>query len=153
MSGGFRVGSGRPQDPSALRTDRRIDSGAWLSLPRGGRQGPPPVWPLLRPTARELQLWAQDWKRPQAVMWEELHLEREVALYVRTFRDAEDPSATVARRVLVHRQMDSLGLTVAGMRACHWTLEEVPAPVARPAEPAHLSAKARLQLLMEPEGA
>ena len=85
-SGGARARSGPAPDPLALARNRPSDQVTWTHLP-ASREGDPPVWPLTRTTARERALWAREWKRPQAVMWERNGWESEVALYVRTLAD------------------------------------------------------------------
>jgi 5-enolpyruvylshikimate-3-phosphate synthase len=55
-------------------------------------------------------------------MWEQLGLELEVALYVRTLVDAEQPGATANTRTLVRQAMESLGLTVAGLARNRWVI-------------------------------
>ncbi len=122
MPSGGHARSGPAPDPMALRRDR--DKAEWTRLPSEGRAGAPPVWPLTRPTARERQLWTEEWRRPQAVMWEASGQVREVALYVRALRDAERPQASVASRTLVRQHMDALGLTLDGLRRNRWIIED-----------------------------
>jgi hypothetical protein len=144
MQGGARARSGPPPDPNALRRDR--DKVDWIHLPAAGRAEPSPVWPLSRATARELAIWTSEWTRPQAVMWEELGLVAEVALYVRSMKDAEKTKASVAARTLVRQQMDSLGLTVSGLARNRWVIDSAhPVRETTPSdEPDRQSAKARL---------
>src|SRR4051794_14263470 len=100
--GGARVRSGPPPDPDALRRDRDSD-GDWLVLPVAGRQGDTPAWPLPTATERELKLWADEWRRPQALVWDRNGQHLEVALFVRAVVEAEDPRATTASRTLVRQ--------------------------------------------------
>jgi hypothetical protein len=118
--GGARARSGPAPDPNALRRDR--DNGDWLDLPAAGREGDPPDWPLSAATARELELWGGEWRRPQAIVWERNGQELEVAMYVRAVVDAESPRASVASRTLVRQLMDSLGLTVPGLLRNRWRI-------------------------------
>lgn len=124
MTGGTRIGAGRPAEPNALRRDRKSDTMTWARLPAEGRLGDPPDWPLTRATGREKLLWAQEWTRPQAAMWEANHLEREVALYVRALRLAEAAKATTNLRTLVRQYMDGLGLSLRGLKEQRWIIEE-----------------------------
>lgn len=149
-SGGARTRSGPAPDPSALRRDR--DSKEWLKL-TGPRTGPAPAWPLPRPTKRELDLWELEWKRPQAVMWEANGQELEVAMYVRSFRQAEAPTAVVALRTLVRQQMDALGLTTPGLRANRWIIVEPESIEQSPQPPAGPSVKERLRVVQGGSGA
>jgi hypothetical protein len=77
---------------------------------------------LSRADARELELWAEQWKRPQAIVWERNGQEVEVALFVRALVEAESARASVASRTLVKQQMDTLGLTAPGMRSNRWRI-------------------------------
>lgn len=119
--GGARARSGPAPDPLALRRER--DEGDWVSLPAEGRSGPAPEWPLTKPTARETALWKKEWTRPQAVMWERLHLEVEVALYVRSLVGAEKLKAPVNLRTLVKQQQEALGLSLPGLARNKWKIE------------------------------
>lgn len=131
--GGARARSGPPPDPTALRRDR--DQGDWVSLPAAGRSGAAPKWPLSGGTARELDLWKGEWKRPQSVMWERLGLEIEVALYVRSLAGAEKPKAPVNLRTLVKQQQEALGLSLPGLARNRWRIEEIAAASASGAAP------------------
>ncbi|GAB3166653.1 hypothetical protein GCM10027059_25940 [Myceligenerans halotolerans] len=133
--GGARVNSGPPPDPNALRRDRKDDKAGWISLPSEGRQKPAPEWPLPPVTVfgdsdeaetrrmelgeRELQLWAEMWAKPQAVMWERLRCADRVALYVRLQvlgeRTGEKQKLSEARMI-----GDRLGLDPASMLRLRW---------------------------------
>lgn len=115
--GGARVRSGPSKDPDALRRDR--DEEQWVELPPE-REGEPPPWPLSRQSARENVLWAREWRRPQAVMWERYGLEDEVAHYVRQLRLAESPKAGDSARRTLMMMRHNLGLTVKGMSDLQW---------------------------------
>jgi hypothetical protein len=119
-SGGARATSGPPPDPDALRRDR--DVGTWKTLPIEGRQGPAPEWPLSKATKREADLWAREWTRPQAVMWERNGQEVEVAMYVRSLAAAEKRDAPVNARTLVRQQQEALGLSLPGLARNHWRI-------------------------------
>lgn len=123
-SGGARSRSGPAPDPTALRRDRKDDK-PWVVLPASGREGEPPAIPLDEFSSREAVLWNELWLTPQSTMWETLHLEREVALYVRSYIAAEDIDAKAADRALVLRMGDSLGLNTAGMHRLRWTIGTV----------------------------
>lgn len=120
-SGGARAHSGPAPDPNALRRER--DKAEWRRLPAAGREGEPPAWPLSRPTARERTLWGREWRRPQAIVWGENGQEVEVAMFVRALAVAERTKAPVTSRTLVRQLMDSLGLTVPGLRMNRWVID------------------------------
>ena len=121
-SGGARARSGPPPDRNAIRNGR---SGAdWIRLPASGRKGDPPAWPLTRPVKRELAIWAEEWKRPQAIMWDGSGQQLEVALYVRTLREAERPRSAAAVRTLLVRMQEHLGLSQPGLARNRWIIVE-----------------------------
>src|SRR3954471_3208387 len=107
--GGARARAGRPQDPSAFRRDRV--EGEWTLLPAAGRDGELPEWPLTDQSPREAVLWAAEWRRPQAIMWERNGQGLEVAMFVRGTVEAESARASVASRTLFRQMLDSLGLS------------------------------------------
>jgi len=125
MKGGHG-NSGPPPDRTALRRDR--DKADWTHLPAEGRQGDPPPWPLSRQSARERGLWELEWRRPQAVMWEANGQQLEVAMYVRTLRQAESARASVAMRTLLRQQQEALGLSLPGLARNRWIIATTAAP-------------------------
>lgn len=126
-------------------------------MPAEGRPGAVPVWPLTEPSGREAQLWAELWARPQAVMWEQLGQELEVALFVRTLAAAEQPDASTERVKLARQYLDSLGLSVQGMLRNRWKIApgevepEREWPVAE--APRRRSARDRLKVVPSDGGA
>lgn len=156
--GGARAVSGPPPDPRSLRSTKAIDKGGWRTLPAEGREAEPPEWPLTEAAERELDLWDDLWAKPQAVAWEDMGQELEVALFVRTLAEAERADARVDVKKMVRGYLDSLGLSVAGMNRNRWKIApavEEPAeaseagqePVRRP------SARDRLRVVPSGEGA
>lgn len=137
-SGGARARSGPAPDRNAIRNGR---AGAdWIRLPATGRKGEPPAFPLPRPTKREQTIWAEEWRRPQAIMWEASGQELEVALYVRTLREAEVPKAAASIRTLLVRMQEHLGLSQPGLARNHWIIDsgspdEATKPVQEPGRP------------------
>lgn len=143
-SGGARSNSGPAPDPDALRRDRPSDRREWVELPAAGRKGRAPVWPLaVEATERELQLWRRLWRLPQAAAWEAAGDQDAVALYVRTFVEAEAPEATASMRNAVLRMRDALGLSVVGMRANRWRLAKPKPEQTQAGEPVHSPALER----------
>lgn len=126
--GGARSVSGPPPDPNALRRERKTDAAGWSLLPSTGRPGDAPTWPLtthgdIVVRAREEELWDDMWSRPQAVMWERLGQEIEVAMFVRKLAEAERPKASNELQKVVRQYLDSLGLSVQGMLRNRWKIE------------------------------
>ena len=125
MARGTHGRQGPPPDPDALRRERASDAAGWVTLSRDGRASVVPSFPLAGPSDRELMVWAEEWDRPQSVMWESNGQGREVALYVRALVAAEQATATAAERVLVLRLMEQLGLSVPGLARNKWRFGEV----------------------------
>lgn len=94
----------------------------WTTLDAAGYQGAVPEFPLPQPRARELQLWAELWRTPQAIEWARLDLVRNVALYTRIFVDNELPGAKAGDLNILRQMTDSLGLSIPGMRAARWRI-------------------------------
>lgn len=127
MPRGGHANSGPPPDPMSDRSFRRRAAGealavGWIVLPITGRTEPAPVWPLIEPSARELQLWASLWARPQATEWERLGQHFEVALYVRRLAEVERPDSSAALGSLLIRLGEALGLTIPGLQARRWQI-------------------------------
>lgn len=143
--GGTRIGAGRPPQEQSRAKDRArrkaeresqqpttmqvVHDGDWDTLPREGRRGAAPAWPLSKPTKptptsrRELVLWRRLWKTPQAVGWEKVGVDHDqVALYVRYLVEAEQPDATGTVRNLVRQYADGLGMTAGGLRMLRWKI-------------------------------
>lgn len=93
-------------------------------LPKSGRKGAPPEWPLEDFSPAELRIWAPLWKLPQAIIWEEQQLERTVARYVRVLARAEQPGAPAMILGQVTLLEDRLGLTPKAMRLLLWIIED-----------------------------
>lgn len=140
--GGARVNSGPPPDSKALRRDRPADKDSWISLPAEGRKGNPPAWPLSKwrdqekakdpeyrneagarmVDDRELSIWRQIWKTPQAAQWDRLGWKHDVALYVRMLVSAETGDMRAASEA--RQWSDRLGLTQMAMLRNRWRIVE-----------------------------
>lgn len=79
-------------------------------LPAGGRTGPPPDFPIGKPTKPVADLWARLWATPQAVVWEQQGYAtiRVVARYVRKVLAAEAADAPSALQAEVRQLEDRL---------------------------------------------
>jgi hypothetical protein len=134
-----------------------VDKGGWRTLPAEGRGEPASEWPLTTAAERELDLWDELWAKPQAVAWEDMGQELEVALFVRTLAEAERADGRVDVKKMVRGYLDSLGLSVAGMNRNRWKVApalEEPAEVAPAAAPVpRASARDRLKVVPSGEGA
>jgi hypothetical protein len=78
-------------------------------------------------------------------MWERLHLEHQVALYVRRFAEAEVPGSSVAVSTWVRQQNDALGISVPGMLSLKWKIGD-PAAEAGPVQTAASASSSRSRL-------
>lgn len=98
--------------------------------------------------AREVEIWAGEWRRPQAIEWERNGQELEVALYVRALVAAEAPGAKVTLRTLVKQQQEALGLSLPGLARNHWKIGDAEQePANRPAEPKAKAARSRFKVI------
>lgn len=152
-AGGYRAGAGRPVDPNALRRDRKDDRAGWTNLPER-REGAAPEWPLVDATDRELKVWEDHWSLPQAVEWERQHLEYEVALFVRSFCEAEQIGAAANLRTLVKQQQEVLGLSLAGLHRMRWKVGgEIPTEAPQASKPTRRKSarERRLELVKDGE--
>ena len=119
--GGARNRSGPRPDPTSARSDKRGYS--LTALPAEGYTGQAPEFPLPNASARELELWSQAWRSPQACAWSmpseswRLHT---IAMWVRTAVICESSDATAADRNSLHRFADQIGLTTAGLAEMGW---------------------------------
>lgn len=124
--GGARNRSGPQPDENSGRSDRRDFK--LTALPPEGFDGEAPDFPLPNLSDREAALWDQLWSTPQACAWSldswRWHV---VALYVRTFVQAEDSeSPNAALLGQIHRFGDQIGLTPAGLKENGWKIAEAP---------------------------
>jgi hypothetical protein len=139
VSGGARNRSGpKPQEGSG-RSDRR---GYRLSaLPAEGFPGDAPDFPLPSPSDRELEVWAEAWRTPQACAWSlpsEAWRIPSVAMWVRVKVRCEDPRVGAVMLGQLHRFADQIGLTTAGLAEMGWKIAEAEGPptVEAPSRPA-----------------
>ena len=133
-SGGARNRSGPAPDPGSGRSDRR---GVVLTALPTSYDGPVPEFPLPQALpddedaraalewvfGRELELWVQTWRLPQANAWalpSELWRVRSVAMWVRLSVRCEDPDVGAALLAQLHRFADQVGLTTAGLAEMGW---------------------------------
>lgn len=121
--GGARNRSGPKLDEKSGRSDRR--GVVFTALPAEGYDGEPPEFPLPAPYGRELDVWAEAWRTPQAAAWSVQPWRwRAVAMWVRwsVRMEAEDASAALGNVVI--RYADQIGLTPAGLKENGWKIAE-----------------------------
>lgn len=148
-SGGARNRSGPGVDPNSGRSDSR---GVKLrALPAEGFQGDVPPFPIPEGSdltaVRELGIWAEAWRTPQAAAWA---VERwrwpVVAEYCRLKALVElSPATTAALVGQLHRYRDQIGLTPAGLKENGWRIGEASVEPASPAAATVTDIKARLR--------
>ena len=138
--GGARNRSGPPADPTSGRSDARGFS--LTALPAEGYAGPIPEFPLPDAMTREIELWDEVWRSPQACAWSmpsERWRIRTVALWVRLSVRCEDAEASASLLGQLHRFADQIGMTTAGLAEMGWkvAVDELAQKAAEaPAEPA-----------------
>lgn len=71
----------------------------------------------------ELQLWADLWERPQAVMWQKLGLRYQVAAYVRAYIESTGPDSNAGLKTAAIRMEAELGISTSGMLQNGWVIE------------------------------
>ena len=133
-SGGARNRSGPAPVPGSGRSDRR---GISLTALPSSYDGPVPDFPLPQELPddeevravlewvfeRELELWAQTWRLPQANAWalpSEAWRVRSVAMWVRLSVRCEQPDVGAALLAQLHRFADQIGMTTAGLAEMGW---------------------------------
>jgi len=142
--GGARNRSGPPASEKSERSDRR--GFKLTALPAQGYDGPVPDFPLPGATDREVEVWEQAWRTPQACAWSmpsEAWRSSTVALWVRTKVRCEAPDAGASLLGQLHRFADQIGMTTAGLAEMGWKVavdevadrreESAPAAPAAPA--------------------
>lgn len=124
-SGGARNRSGPAAQEGSGRSDQR---GFRLqALPAAGFDGPVPVFPLPGGSVRELEVWGEAWRSPQACAWSlpsESWRVPTVALWVRVRVRCEDPEVSASVLGQLHRFADQVGLTSAGLAEMGWKIVE-----------------------------
>lgn len=143
MPSGGHASSGPAPDPNSLRSAQK--GRTFEALPAAGYDGDIPPFPLpdinvfdvyyegrsrvreFDPGAtvarhnREVELWAQAWRTPQAAAWaREPWRWSAVAMWVRTMVVCESAEASAADKGSLHRFADQIGLTPAGMAFNGW---------------------------------
>lgn len=119
-SGGTRNRNRLP-DPESGRSERR--GYTLTALPSEGFSGPVPEFPLPESTSRELEVWTEAWRTPQACAWSlpsEAWRTRTVAMWVRLSVRCEAPDAGAAHLAQLHRFADQVGMTTAGLAEMGW---------------------------------
>ena len=121
--GGARNRSGPAPDPDSVRSERR--GYKLTALPNEGYSGDAPGFPLADPSERELEVWADLWRTPQACAWSmpsESWRARTVALYTRTVVRCEEQDAPASLLAQLHRLADQIGMTTAGLAEMGWAI-------------------------------
>lgn len=123
--GGRRNRSGPTPVEGSQRSERRGYS--LTALPAEGYKGKAPEWPLPSPSDRELEVWAEAWRTPQACAWSmpsEAWRVPTVAMWVRVRVRCEAQDAPSSLLAQVHRFADQIGMTTAGLAEMGWKVAE-----------------------------
>ena len=146
--GGARTRSGPLPKERSARSDKR---GYRLeALPAEGFRGTPPAYPLPNACARELEVWVQLWRTPQACAWSmpsELWRIPTIGLYVRQLVKCEGHDVGAAHIAQLHRLADQVGMTTTGLAAMGWKVEVEDAPVEQ--RPTTSGSKRRLRSVVD----
>lgn len=132
-SGGARNRSGPPAQEGSGRSERR--GFTLTTLPAEGYKGEIPEFPLPEPSDRELEVWQQAWRTPQACAWSlpsEAWRVETVAMWTRVKVRCEDPRVPANVLGQLHRFADQIGMTTAGLAEMGWkvAVDEVAAQAA-----------------------
>ncbi len=120
-SGGNRNRGGARKQEGSARSDRAGYS--LTALPAEGYGGEIPDWPLSTASPRELQVWQEHWRTPQACAWSmpsESWRIPKVAMHVRVAVRCEDLDAPASLLGQLHRFADQIGMTTAGLAEMGW---------------------------------
>lgn len=145
--GGARNRSGPQPDPNSLKSAKLGYS--LTALPAEGYEGEIPEFPLPNATERELDVWSEAWRTPQAAAWSMASWRhRTVALWVRWSVRMEDLDAPATLGNVVVRLADQIGMTPAGLKENGWKVasDEVAAKRASQPAPAAAAPSARDRL-------
>lgn len=77
---------------------------------------------------RELVLWTEFWRKPQAIVWERNGMVEIVALFVRQFAEGEIPRSSAENRKTIRMLMADLYLTPDSLARARLKIGEVVAP-------------------------
>lgn len=119
--GGARNRSGPPAEEGSGRSERR--GYTLTALPAEGYTGRIPDFPLPEPSDRELEVWQQAWRTPQACAWSlpsEAWRTETVAMWTRVKVRCEDPQVPAPVLGQLHRFADQIGMTTAGLAEMGW---------------------------------
>jgi hypothetical protein len=123
-SGGARNRSGPQKDPNSRTSERQ--GFVLTALPAEGYDGEVPDFPLPDASRRELEVWSQAWRTPQACAWSlpsEAWRVRSVAMWTRLSVRCEDAKAGAALLGQLHRFADQIGMTTAGLAEMGWRVK------------------------------
>lgn len=126
--GGARAQAGRKPDPDSRGSrygyNKLGKTNGKLLLPKDGYRGEYPEFPLGEPLDRELELWKELWRTPQAAAWAIMpHLQHLVPIYVRQTVRGEEPDVPASVLTAALRIADNLGLTATGMSGLNWVID------------------------------
>lgn len=124
---------GPPPKKNGERRRRNAPRANTVLLPKEGRKGKIPRWPL---STHEPARWGEVWRLPQAVMWEKQHVEMLVARFVYLEDRLADPeskeSQTASFWGTLRELEDRLGMSPVALMKLQWEIsgtaaEDVPA--------------------------
>jgi hypothetical protein len=119
--GGARNRSGPQPTEGSASAERR--GFKLTALPAEGYSGEVPDFPLPDPSDRELVVWSEAWRTPQACAWalpSEQWRTRTVAMWVRQSVRCEAHDASANQLAQLHRFADQIGMTTAGLSEMGW---------------------------------
>ena len=116
------AGFGPPPKPDGERVRRNASTFSWVDLPSSGRKGKPPKlpeWRVWHP--RTETWWAELWRTPQAVMWDQtgrsLHV---MAAMMDDLISGRAEAAKVSAEMRQHE--DRHGLNARSLMSLRWRI-------------------------------
>lgn len=144
------AGSGPAPSPNSRRQNGN-QAHTWTDLPAEGFAGDLPSWPLASQSDREVEVWSQIWRTPQAAAWVKLGWTFDIALYVRWMVSAADDveadlTAALKAGNEARQWSDRLGLNPTAMLKNRWRIKADDLEQRRESKPKAKSARERLKV-------
>ena len=141
----------RPRTVPTSRRQAGNQAHTWTDLPSEGYTGEIPTWPLASQSDREVEVWSQIWRTPQAAAWIKLGWTFDIALYVRWMVSAADDveadlTAALKAGNEARQWSDRLGLNPTAMLKNRWRIKADDLAERRTTKPKAKSARERLKV-------
>ena len=128
------AGFGPPPKPDGERVRRNASTFSWVELPSTGRKAKPPALPAWRIWDQRTEKWWADlWKKPQALQWEQTGSTLwTLACLTDDLVTGRAEASKVSAEMRQHE--DRHGLSPKAMMMLRWRIVDVATPAAAPAK-------------------